>query len=112
MERTDERWWEADLHRLHGELLRATSSSDADVEACFQRAIGVARERRARTLELRSTTSLARLWRDQGRTAEARHILASICSAFGAGSRTRDLEDAVTLLAQLSTAASGAPEAS
>jgi DNA-binding winged helix-turn-helix (wHTH) protein/predicted ATPase len=112
MERTDERWWEADLHRLHGELLRATPSSDADVEACFQRAIGVARERRARTLELRATTSLARLLRDRGRTAEARHILASICGAFGERSRTRDVEDAVALLAQLSTAASGAPEAS
>jgi len=111
MERTDERWWEADLHRLHGELLRTTSSSGADVEACFLRAIEVARERRARMLELRSTTSLARLWRDQGRTVEARHILASICGAFGEGSRTRDLEDAASLLAELSTAGSGAPAA-
>ena len=72
MDRTDERWWEADLHRLRGELMLAASGSGTDAESCFLQAIDVARDRRARSLELRSTMSLARLWRDQGRTAEAK----------------------------------------
>jgi adenylate cyclase len=100
--RTEERWWEADLHRLRGELLLAASGTPADAEACFQRAIEVAREVRARLLELRATTSLARLWRRDGRTAEARRILAAIVDGFGAGRNTRDLDEAAALLEELS----------
>jgi DNA-binding winged helix-turn-helix (wHTH) protein/predicted ATPase len=61
IERTDERWWEADLHRLHGELLLASGSPGGDAEACFLRAIEVARARKARALEERALQSLARL---------------------------------------------------
>ncbi len=103
MERTDERWWEADLHRLRGELLLASTGPAADAEVCFLRSIEIARDRRARSLELRSTISVARLWRDQGRTTEARQILAAICDCFTEGHGTRDLEEAAALLAELST---------
>lgn len=111
MDRTDERWWEADLHRLRGELMRTTSKNGNDAEPCFQRAIDVARGRRARSLELRATTSLARLWRDQGRTAEAQQILSAIYGCFSEGRDTRDLEEAAALLADLESAAARAPTA-
>jgi adenylate cyclase len=61
IERTDERWWEADLHRLRGELLRASGGDAADAETCFRRAIEVARSRGARSLERRAAASLAQL---------------------------------------------------
>lgn len=103
IDRTDERWWEADLHRLRGELLRSSGAgkADAEAEACFRRGIEIARERRARSLELRSATSLARLWRDQGRIAEAQRVLRSVYDGFDEGRDTRDLEDAAALLAEL-----------
>jgi predicted ATPase/DNA-binding winged helix-turn-helix (wHTH) protein len=101
MDRTDERWWEADLHRLRGELMLAASETAADAESCFLRAIEIARDRRARSLELRATMSLARLWRDQGRAAEAEQILAAIHGGFTEGHDTRDLEEAAALLAEL-----------
>jgi tetratricopeptide (TPR) repeat protein len=82
IDRTDERWWEADLHRLRGELTLVTSGSTQEAESCFHRAIEVARERRVPSLELRATTSLARLWRNQERTAEARQILGAIHGSF------------------------------
>jgi predicted ATPase len=109
VDRTDERWWEADLHRLRGELLLATSGNAADAESCFQQAIDVARTRRARSLELRATLSLARLWRDQGRSVEAQQILAAIYGCFSEGHETRDLEEAAALLAELSSAAAQKP---
>lgn len=101
MERTDERWWEADLHRLRGELLRATAGSEVDAESCFLRALDVARARQARSLEVRAATSLARLRRDQGRSAEAHDLLAAIYGRFIEGRDTRDLEEAAALLAEL-----------
>lgn len=103
MDRTDERWWEADLHRLRGELMLAAPGSGTDAEACFLQAIDVARHRRARSLELRSTMSLARLWRDQGRAAEAKDVLAAIYGCFAEGRDTRDLAEAAALLAELSS---------
>jgi predicted ATPase/DNA-binding winged helix-turn-helix (wHTH) protein len=101
IDRTDERWWEADLYRLRGELMLAASGSGTEAESCFLQSIEVARDRRARSLELRSTMSLARLWRDQGRAAEARQILAAIYGCFTEGHDTRDLEEAAALLAEL-----------
>jgi predicted ATPase len=101
MDRTDERWFEADLHRLRGELLRASAARPAETEACFARAIEVARERGARTLELRAAAGLARVLRDAGRTEEARRILAGIHDGFDEGRDTRDLAEATALLAEL-----------
>lgn len=89
--RTGERWYEAELYRLMGELLlndecktmnaepgtqrAGVPSQVAEVEACFQRAIEIAQKHHAKSWELRAATSLARLWRQQGKTTEARDLL-------------------------------------
>ena len=102
-ERTGERWFEAELHRLTGECLLAhQQDSGAAAEASFQRAIDAAREQQARLWELRAATSLARLWRDQNRRAEAQDLLAPIYGWFAEGFETPDLGDAKALLAALS----------
>ena len=73
------RWYEAEVHRLRGDLLRRTAQPDPiQVEGCFQRAIEVAREQDAKWWELRAATSLAGLWQDQGKRGEARHLLAPV----------------------------------
>ena len=93
------RWLEAELHRLRGELLLTPPDRDpAAAEACFSRAVTVAREQDARLWELRAATSLARLWREQGRHAEASDLLAPICGWFTEGFDTPDLRDAQVLL--------------
>src|SRR4029453_6553191 len=76
---TGERRWEAELHRLKGELLlgRATGQ-DAEAEACFHQALAVARQQQTKSLELRAAVSLSRLWQQQGKRAEARELLAPI----------------------------------
>ena len=95
VERTGGRWLEAELHRLRGELLLALPEPDpAEAEACFRRALAVAREQGARMWELRAATSLARLWRDQGRHAEARDLLAPVYGWFTEGFDTPDLQEA------------------
>jgi len=92
-----ERWWEAELHRLRGRLLVARGQHDKG-EACFRQAIEVSRRQRAKMLELRAATSLARLWSDRGRNAEARDLLAPIYGWFTEGFGTPDLEEAKVLL--------------
>ena len=92
-----ERWWLAELHRLRGRLLGARGQHD-ESEACFRRAIEVSSGQRARVLELRAATSLARLWSDQGRNAEARDLLAPIYGWFTEGFDTLDLKEAKILL--------------
>jgi predicted ATPase len=92
-----ERWWQAELHRLRGRLLVARGQHD-EGEACFRQAIEVSRGQRARTLELRAATSLARLWTDGGRNAEARELLAPIYGWFTEGFDTLDLKEAKILL--------------
>ena len=65
-EESGERWWEADLHRLKGELLLAQSAENrAEAEACFHRALEIARQQSAKAFELRAATSLARLWAER-----------------------------------------------
>jgi predicted ATPase len=99
-----ERWYEAELHRLKGELLLIHNDSSADeVAHCFRAAIEVARAQSARSWELRATTSLARLLDSQGRRDEARTMLAEIYGWFTEGFDTADLKDAKSLLAQLGT---------
>ena len=102
VEKTGERWFEAELHRLKGEVLRALPERDqAEAEACFRRAIEVARGQSARLWELRAATSLARLWHDQGRRAEARDLLAPVYGWFTEGFDTPDLRDARALRDEL-----------
>jgi TOMM system kinase/cyclase fusion protein len=99
---TGERYWEAELHRLKGELLRRRASPTEEVEACFQQALTVAQHQHAKSLELRAAVSLARLWQHQGRRADAHALLAPIYGWFTEGFDTADLQAAKALLEDLS----------
>ena len=98
--KTGERWYEAELHRHHGEVLLQTASPDApkEAEACFQQGLAVAREQMAKLYELCAAISLARLWRDQGKRDEARDLLAPTYRWFTEGFATPDLQEAKALL--------------
>ena len=100
VDRTGGRWFEAELHRVRGELLLVTPAPRA-AEASFRRALTVAREQSARMWELRAAISLARLWRDQNKRTEARDLLAPVYGWFTEGFDTPDLKEAATLLAEL-----------
>jgi predicted ATPase len=107
-ERMAAHWIEADLHRLRGELLLALPEAERSAaEACFLRALAVAREQGARLWELRAATSFARLWRDQGRSGEAREPLARAYGWFTEGFELPDLREAKTLLDELASVAPG-----
>ncbi|HYZ33461.1 MAG TPA: AAA family ATPase [Crenalkalicoccus sp.] len=94
---TGGRWLEAELHRLRGELLLA-SADPGSAAACFRRAMAVARQQDARMWELRASTSLACLLRDQERRVEAHTILASIYGWFDEGFEVPDLVEAKNLV--------------
>jgi predicted ATPase len=99
---TTECWFEPELHRRRGELLlRPPDAEQAKAMACFHRAIGVARSQEAKLWELRAATSLARLWRDQGKKAEAHDLLAPVYGRFKEGLDTADLKYAKALLKEL-----------
>ena len=101
-ERTAERWCIAELDRFKGEALLALSPDhSAEAEACFHKALAVARDQGARLWELCAATSLARLWRDQGRRVEAHDLLAPVYAWFTEGFDTANLKDAKRLLDQL-----------
>jgi predicted ATPase len=96
------RYYEAETHRLKGELLLKQDQPNApEAQRCFQRAIEIARKQSAKSWELRATTSLARLLRDTGRRDEARAMLAYIYCWFTEGFDTADLKDAKALLDEL-----------
>jgi class 3 adenylate cyclase/tetratricopeptide (TPR) repeat protein len=99
-ETNDNRCHEAEIHRLRGELLGATSQ-DAAAEECFHRAIETAKRQQSRAWELRATMSLARLWQHQGRRADAHAALAAVHGTFTEGFATLDLVDARALLDSL-----------
>jgi predicted ATPase len=99
--RNEEHMWEGELNRIEGELLQAADSSSPEVQACFGRAMAITRQQGAKSLELRAATSLARLWRDQGRRAEAHDLLAPVYGWFTEGFETRDLKGARALLDEL-----------
>jgi predicted ATPase len=104
--RTGERFWEAELQRLKGRLLlQADPTNPPEAEACFHRAIEIARAQKAKSWELRATTSLARLWRDQGNRDAARKLLAPVYDWFTEGFDTADLKDAKELLNELAPSA-------
>jgi predicted ATPase len=95
-------WWEAELYRLRGELLlQHTVSQPEEAEACFQRALAVARRQEAKSLELRAAMNLSRLWQQQGKRAEAYDLLAPIYGWFTEGFDTADLQEVKALLAEL-----------
>jgi predicted ATPase/class 3 adenylate cyclase len=98
------RWWEAELHRLRGELLLQHSvAPPEEVEACFQQAHDIARRQQAKSLELRAAMSLSRLWERQGKHADARELLAPIYGWFTEGFDTADLQEAKALLEELAS---------
>ena len=102
VERTEERHYEAELHRLQGELLLQQSQTrHPEAEDCFQQAIAIAKRQAAKSWELRAATSLARLWQGQGKRAEAQALLAPVYDWFTEGFDTADLKDAKALLGEL-----------
>jgi DNA-binding winged helix-turn-helix (wHTH) protein/predicted ATPase len=104
METSGIRWVAAELHRTQGELLllqRTTPRHVEEAEACFQRAIAVARQQRAKSLELRAAMRLSRLWQQQRKYHEARTLLTPIYDGFTEGFETPDLQEAQALLATL-----------
>ncbi len=108
VQETGERAWEAELYRLKGELTlqsgveREACEVQKEAEECFDKAIDMARQQQAKSWELRSATSLARLWQQQGKTAEAHELLAPVYNWFTEGFDTQDLKDAKVLLDKLS----------
>ena len=92
---------EPEVHRLQGELLLLDVGMDGEAEACFQRAIAVAKEQQAKSWELRATMSLCRLWQGQGKREGAREKLAEIYHWFTEGFDTPDLQEAKLLLKAL-----------
>ena len=97
-EKTGERFYEAEIHCLKGELLLAQSADEAEVEKHYRQAIEVVREFEAKSWELRAIMSLSRLWQKQGKQEEARHVLEKIYSWFTEGFETADLQEAKMLL--------------
>jgi class 3 adenylate cyclase/tetratricopeptide (TPR) repeat protein len=114
VEQNEERFWEAEIYRLKGELLLTMEGAgrsrsviegmqDAESpEGCFLTAIEIARRQAGKSLELRATVSLARLWQQHGKKDQARHMLADIYRWFTEGSDTIDLQQAQVLLQELS----------
>jgi class 3 adenylate cyclase/predicted ATPase len=117
VDKTGERVSEAELYRLKGELVlqstvhspqseipntqHPTPSTQSEAEACFLKAIEIARKQQAKSLELRATTSLARLWQQQGKKVEAHKLLADVYNWFTEGFDTKDLQEAKALLEEL-----------
>lgn len=97
---TGEKWGDAELHRVRGELLMSMFRED-EAEAAFSTALAIARDQGARWWELRTATSMARLWTQQNKRAEARELVAEIYSWFTEGFDTEDLKGAKALLDDL-----------
>jgi predicted ATPase len=102
VETTKERWCEAEVHRLAGEIgLKSPQGDRAKAEASFERALTVACEQQAKSWELRAAMSMARLWRDQGKRVQALELLAPVYGWFTEGFDTLDLKEAKALLDEL-----------
>jgi predicted ATPase len=99
-------FYEAEIYRLQGELFLHQSTPDVQqVEACFSRALIIARRQAAKMLELRAAISLSRLWQQQRKSAAARQLLAEIYGWFTEGFDTADLQEARAVLEELNGAA-------
>jgi predicted ATPase len=95
-------FYKAELYRLRGELLLRQATPDVlQAEECFRQALAVARRQEARSLELRATMSLSRLWQQQGKRGEARQLLTEVYTWFTEGFDTVDLREARALLTTL-----------
>jgi predicted ATPase len=95
-------YYQAEVHRLKGELLLQRSlDNQAEAESSFHHALDLARNQQAKSLELRAATSLARLWQQQGKRQEAHDLLAPVYHWFTEGFDTADLKDAKALLDEL-----------
>ena len=104
IETTKERWCEAEVNRMAGEIaLKSPEPDAAKAEAYFERALAVARQQQAKSWELRAAMSMARLWRDQGKRDEARELLAPVYGWFTEGFDTLDLKEAKALLDELAS---------
>lgn len=97
----NERWWDAELHRLRGELLLRSGADAQEAEVAYLRSLDIARAQRARSLELRAAMSLARLWSTPSRADDARRLLDDVYAGFTEGFDTPDLQAARSLLATL-----------
>jgi predicted ATPase len=101
---TKESWCEADLHRIAGGIaLKSPKADAAKAEACFERALAVARQQQAKSWELRAAISMARLWRDQGKQRQAHDLLAPVYGWFTEGFDTPDLKETKGLLDDLAS---------
>jgi TOMM system kinase/cyclase fusion protein len=99
VQRSGDRYWEAELHRLKGEMLLIQAIPDkAQAETCFQQVLAMARRQEAKALELRAAMSLSRLWQQQGKRDEARELLTPVYGWFTEGFDTADLQEAKALL--------------
>jgi predicted ATPase len=96
-ERIEERWFEAELHRHKGQLMLRQGQPEA-AEEFYRKALSIAEGQEAKLWELRAAVSLARLYREQGRRAEARELLTAVYGWFSEGFDARDLKDANALL--------------
>ena len=94
----NERWWDAELHRLRGDLLVARGSDPDEADAAYRRAVEIARGQAANSLELRAATGRMRLWRNSPRAPDAKRLLAQTLDAFSEGLDTPDLISARALL--------------
>ncbi len=102
VEKTKETWLAAEVNRVAGAIaLKSPKPDTAKAEAHFQRALDVARKQQAKSWELRSAMSMARLWRDQGKPHQARELLAPVYGWFTEGFDTLDLKEARALLDEL-----------
>jgi len=102
VERSKEKWCEAEVHRIAGEIaLKSLAPDPEKAEAYFERALAVARAQQAKSWELRAAMSMARLWRDRGKPQEAHELLAPVYRWFTEGFDTLDLKEAKALLDEL-----------
>jgi predicted ATPase len=103
IEETKEMWYQAEVHRTAGEIALSSREPDSlKAEAHFNRALAIVCRQQAKSLELRTATSKARLWRDQGNVQQARELLAPVYGWFNEGFDMRDLKEARALLGELS----------
>ena len=105
-------WYEAELYRLKGTLtlqskVQGLKSKVQEAEECFLKAIDIARNQQAKSLELRAATSLARLWHQQSKRAEAHELLSEVYNWFTEGFDTKDLQEAKALLDSLASGVRG-----
>jgi predicted ATPase len=102
VDKTGERWYEPEFYRFKGALLlQKAVDNHVEAQACFHRALDIARRQQAKSLELRAATRLSRLWQQQSKRTEARQLLAEVYGWFTEGFDTPDLREAKALLDEL-----------